>query len=99
MPTTIDAPGLAKVARGDLLRELINERARVRRRLDKAKPKLAGIRALKEDLRPYLQPGDYEHIQERLEREVERWDQREKDLGERVRKETHRQKLSGEYRY
>jgi hypothetical protein len=62
MTTTIDAPGLAKVALGDLLRELTNERARVRRRLDKAKPKLAGIRA-------------------------------------RVHDETHRQKLSGEYKY
>jgi hypothetical protein len=77
MTTTIDAPGLAKVAPAaewDLLRELINERARVKRRLNKALPKLAGIKALKEVLQPYLQPGDYEHILERIEREVQRWD-------------------------
>jgi hypothetical protein len=42
MTTTIDTPGLAKAAPGDLLRELTNERARVKRRLDKAKAKLAG---------------------------------------------------------
>jgi hypothetical protein len=60
---------------------------------------LQGIKALKESLQPYLQPGDYEHIYERLEREFERLDAREKDLGQRVRKETHRQKLSGEYKY
>jgi hypothetical protein len=76
MTTTIDTPGLAKAAPGDLLRELTNERARVKRRLDKAKAKLAGIKALKESLQPYLQPGDYEHIYERLEREFERLDAR-----------------------
>ena len=86
-------------APGDLLRQLVNERARVKRRLDKAQAEVAGIDALKDVLRPYLQPGDYEHIHQRLQGEVERWDQREKDLGKRVRAETHRQKLSGEYRY
>src|SRR5262245_9740174 len=91
--------GLAKVAPGNFLRDLINERARVKRRLDKAKAKFAGIKVLKEDLQPYLQPGDYEHIYEPLEREFERLDAREKDLGQQVRKETHRQKISREYKY
>ena len=91
MTTTIDAPGLAKAAPGNLLRDLTNERARVRRRLDKAQAKFAGIKVLKEDLRPYLQPGDYEHIHERLEHEVERWDQREKELRQLVFDENYRQ--------
>ena|SRR5215831_8166625 len=68
----IDMPGLAKVSSGDLLRELTNELARVRRRLKRAQAKLEGLRTLKEDLQPYLQPGDYEYLLERLKREVTR---------------------------
>jgi len=45
----IDMPGLAKVSSGDLLRELTNELARMRRQLKRAQQKLAGLRALKED--------------------------------------------------
>ena len=84
MTTTIDAPGLAKVSSGDLLRELTNERARVLRRRDKAAVKLAGFKALKDDLRPYLRPGDYEYIHGRLEREVARWRRRGHDLAEQI---------------
>jgi hypothetical protein len=62
-----------------------------------AKAKFAGIKALKEDLRPYLQPEDYEHIHDRLEREVERWDQRKKDLAERVSNERYRRILGREF--
>jgi hypothetical protein len=97
MTTTIDAPGLAKVSTGDLLRELTNERARVKRRRVKAQEKLAGIKVLKEDLRLYLQPDDWEHIHDRLEREADQWERRENDLARRVSEETHRQKMAGTY--
>jgi hypothetical protein len=90
MTTTIDASGLAKIASGNLLRDLINERARVQRWLDKAQAKFAGIKALEEELRPYLQPGDYEHLYERLQHEIERWNQREKELTRLVQDERHR---------
>ena len=68
--TTIDAPGLAKLSASSLVRVLNNERQRKLRRLKRAQLKLAGLQALKEDLQPYLQPGDYEHIEDRLQREV-----------------------------
>ena len=70
MSTTIDAPGLAKVSRANLFRDLHNERQRKLRRLKRERLKFAGLQALKIDLQPYLQPGDYEHIEDRLQREV-----------------------------
>jgi hypothetical protein len=75
MTTVIDSPGLAKPSADDSarnLRSLRNELVRVRRRHKHAKEKLAGLRSLKDDLPRYLQPGDYEFLEERLEREVER---------------------------
>jgi|SRR5262249_6131479 len=92
----IDMPGLAKVSSGDLLRELTNELARVRRRLKRAQAKLEGLRTLKEDLQPYLQPGDYEYLLERLKREVERRKREELELGGRLRDEHLRQLLGDE---
>jgi hypothetical protein len=93
MTIIIDTPGLAKLSSGDLLRQLINERARVQRRLDKTLTKVAGLKALKDDLRPYLQSEDHEHILGRLEREKERWHRRYEDLGKRISDEKHRQFL------
>src|SRR5262245_26373992 len=89
-------PGLAKVSSTDLLRELTNELARVRRRLKRTQVKLEGSRALKEDLQPYLQPGDYEYLLERLKREVERRKREELKLGGRLRDERLRQLLGNE---
>ena len=46
-----------------------------------------------EELKPYLQPGDYEHIKQRLQREVERLKQEEDQLIEtrtRTRRERNR---------
>jgi len=89
-------PGLAKLSSGDLVRELTNELARVRRRLKRARQKLAGLRALKEDLQPYLQPGDYEHLLELLKREVERRSREETELGGRCWDERYRQAFGDE---
>jgi hypothetical protein len=93
MTTTIDAPGLAKVSSGDLIRELTNERARVKRRRENARAKFAVFKALRDDLRPYLQPEDYEHIRGRLKREFERWDQRAKDLETSISNERDRRTI------
>jgi hypothetical protein len=81
--TFIDTPGLAKLSAGDLVRELQNERQRKLRRLKHAQLKLAGLQALKKDLCPYLQPGDYEHIEDRLQREVTQRLQEEFELAHR----------------
>jgi hypothetical protein len=85
-------------AEANLLRDLVNERARVKRRLDKARKKLAGIRVLEEELRPYLQPGDYAHIKERLAGACKRLDEWERDLERAVHEERMKQNL-GEERY
>jgi hypothetical protein len=100
MITTIDMSGggLAKLSSGDLLRELTNELARVRRRLKRARQKLVGLGALKEDLRPYLQPGDYEHLLELLEREVERRRREEMELSRRCSDERFR-KIVGDEKF
>ena len=79
MTTTIDAPGLAKISASNLVRDLNNERQR----------KLAGLQALKKDLQPYLQPGDYEHLEDRLQREVTQRLQEETELARRLRHERH----------
>jgi hypothetical protein len=55
------------------MRELYNERQRVLR----AHAKLEGLKALKDDLRRYLQPEDYEYLLDRLQREVERRSKKE----------------------
>src|SRR5262245_36515673 len=93
---TIDMPGLAKVSSGDLLRDLTNDLARLRRRLHRVQRKFEGLRVLKEDLRPYLQPGDYEHLLERLKREVERRGREEMELGKRCHDERFRQAVGDE---
>jgi hypothetical protein len=86
MTTTIDAPGLVKFSLSDSsVRDLTSERKRMQRRLKIAKQKLEGIQVLKDDLQPYLQPGDYEFLRERLEREVKRWAEEEIELTERLR--------------
>lgn len=87
MSTTIDAPGLAKVSRANLVRDLHNERQRKLRRLKRERLKFAGLQALKIDLQPYLQPGDYEHIEDRLQREVTQRLQDETELADRLRHE------------
>src|SRR5262249_43668297 len=98
MSITIDASGLAKISTGDLVRELTNERQRVWRRLNRAHEKFAGLCALKEDLKPYLQPEDYEHIEERLQREINRWQQKHLELSRRCSDERYRQRF-GERRF
>ena len=92
MTTVINAPGLSKISPGDdVLRQLENEKARVRRRLRKAEAKLAGLKALKDDLlRRYMQAEDYQYEEERLQREVERWSQEQRELHERFSKEQSR---------
>jgi len=92
----IDMPGLVKVSSGDLLRELTNELARTRQRLKRAQQKLVGLRTLKEDLQPYLQPGDYKHLLELVKREVERRRREELELGRRCSDERFRQLLGNE---
>jgi hypothetical protein len=92
----IDMPGLAKVSSGDLLRELTNELARVRRRLKRAVQKHKGLQVLKETLQPYLQPGDYEHLLERLKREVERLQREDIKLSGRCHDERFRQAVGDE---
>ena len=87
MSTTIDAPGLAKVSRANLIRDLHNERQRKLRGLKRAQLKLAGLQALKKDLQPYLQPGDYEHIEDRLQGKVTQKLQEETELADRLRQE------------
>ena len=87
--TIINAPGLAKVSRANLVRDLNNERQRNLRRLKLAQLKLAGLQALKNDLQPYLQPGDHKHIEDRLQREVTQRLQEEAELADRLRHERH----------
>ena len=89
MTTTIDAPGLAKISASNLVRDINNERQRKLRRLKRAQLKLAGLQALKKDLQPYLQPGDYEHVEDRLQREVTQRLQEETELARRLRHERH----------
>jgi hypothetical protein len=96
MTTTIDQPGLAKVPHPgeEVLQQLENEKARVRRRLHKAKAKLAGLQALKEDLlRRYMQPEDYKYEEERLRLEVQRWSQEHFELHKRFREQRHRMRM------
>jgi hypothetical protein len=101
MTTVIAEPGLAKTSIQDkqdvenALRQVTNELQRVRHRLRQAQLKLAGLQALKKDLRLYLQPGDYEHILDVLRREVERREHEEKDLAYRRHREYHRLQLMG----
>jgi hypothetical protein len=89
MSTTIDAPGLAKISAIDRVRDLHNERQRKLRRLKHVQLKLAGLQALKKDLLPWLQPGDYQHIEDRLQSEVTRRLQEETELANRLRHERH----------
>ena len=84
MTTAIDAPGLAKLSSGDLAKELTNELRWVRKRLKLAEQKLAAWPLMEEDLKRYLQPGDFEFIKERFEREATRWRQEEEDLRKRT---------------
>jgi len=86
----------AKVSSTNLLRELTNELARVRRRLKRAVEKYKGLQALKETLQPYLQTGDYEHLLERLKCETERLKREELELGRRCHDERLRQELGDE---
>ena len=86
----------AKVSSTNLLRELTNELARVRRRLKRAVEKYKGLQALKETLQPYLHTGDYEHLLERLKREVERRGREEMELGKRCHDERFRQAVGDE---
>ena len=92
----INEPGLAKVSSTDLLHELTNELVRVRRRLKRARLKFAGLQALKRDLQPYLQSGDYEHLLELLKREIERREREETELSTRCRDERFRQAVGDE---
>jgi hypothetical protein len=76
MTTIIHEHGIAKLSHSSpkhRLRLLNNQHARVQRRLKKAQEKLAGIFALEDVLPRYLQPGDYEHLRELLQRDVVRW--------------------------
>jgi hypothetical protein len=76
-------PGVAKPSHNspqDKLRLLNNEQARVQRRLKNAQGKLAGLFALEDVLPRYLQPGDYEHLRELLQRDVARWMEELNDL-------------------
>ena len=96
MTTVINAPGLSKVSPGDdVLRQLTNEKTRVRRRWIKAEEKLAGLKALKDDLlKRYTQPEDYKYEEERLQHEVERWSREHDELHKRFRDERHRMMMN-----
>jgi hypothetical protein len=83
MTTIIHELGIAKPSHSspkDRLRLLNNEHARVQRRLKDAQAKLAGLFALEGVLPRYLQPGDFEHLRELLQRDVERWTQELNDI-------------------
>jgi hypothetical protein len=96
MTTTIDVPELARISSSDLLRDFTNERRRNQRRLERAQLKLAGLQALKKDLQPYLQPGDYEHIEDRLQREVRQRSEKESELSRLCWEERYRQRHGDE---
>jgi hypothetical protein len=93
MTTAIDAPGLAKLSSGDLAKELTNELRWVRKRLKLAEQKLAAWPLMEQDLKPYLQPGDYEFIKKRWERNVARWKQEEQELNHRAGRARHKKRL------
>jgi hypothetical protein len=84
---TIDMPGLAKVAAGDLIKDLKREREQARYRRGKAKKKLAAFKILRADLAHYLSPADYEHVLEKLKREVNRWDAQYQEVDNRLQNE------------
>jgi|SRR5262249_42536431 len=94
----IDMSGAApaKVSSTNLLRELTNELARLRRRMKRVQLKLAGLQALETDLQPYLQPGDYEHLLGLLGCEVERRQREVRELERRCSDERLRQVLGDE---
>jgi hypothetical protein len=87
MPITIDMPGLAKVASGDLIKDLKRERAQARYRQGKAEKKLAAFKTMKADLAPYLSPADYDCVLEKLKGEVSRWKAQYQEVDSRLENE------------
>jgi hypothetical protein len=94
MSITIDAPGLAKISADVRARDLHNDRQRKLRRLKHVQLKLAGLRALKQDLQPYLQPGDFDHIEDRLSAEVTRRLAEEAELARHLRAARHAARMA-----
>jgi hypothetical protein len=76
MPILIEATGLARPSAGDRKADLLRDIKAVEGRLKRKRKHLAALRLLK----AYLQPDEYQHIKERLQREIKRREEQFYDL-------------------